>query len=219
MAQLLQACKTRLKSHKELDEHRRAGHPHYSPDCPECKRGVGKQRQHKRQYARLGGELSVDIAGPYPKGVPVTDREVIEELWPIYLVVGVFVPYLPKDNKGRYERECRDRIAAGLEGPVQLETTVIPKQQTLFYVECVPTRELNFVTAAIIGIISRIECMHKCKAVYRLHADRARELTGVKAGITYEDMGISVTTTANYDSNANGRVERTVLFFRKRPEH
>ena len=146
VAKLLQAVKIRLKSQKELDEHRRAGHPRYSPDCPECKRGVAKQRPHKRLATKVGGELSVDIAGPYPKGVPVTDREVVEELWPIYLVVAAFIPYSLKDSKDRYERECQDRAAAGLQGPVQLDTAVIPKQQTLFYVECVPNRELGFVS-------------------------------------------------------------------------
>ena len=61
--------------------------------------------------------------------------------------------------------------------------------------------------------------MHKCKAVYRLHADRARELTGVKARAIHEQMGISVTTTANYDSDANGRAGRAMSFFKKGLEH
>ena len=126
----------------------------------------------------MGGELSVDIGGPYPRGLPVTDREVAEDLWPRYMVVAALVPFMQKEVKERYEQECRDRIAAGFEGPVQLETTIIPKQQTLFYVEVIPSRELSYVSAAILRIINRIECIHKCKAVYPLHVDRAKELTG-----------------------------------------
>ena len=47
-ANLYSALKIRIKSQLELDEHRRQGHVQYSPDCPECKRGVAKQRSHHR---------------------------------------------------------------------------------------------------------------------------------------------------------------------------
>ena len=55
--------------------------------------------------------------------------------------------------------------------------------------------------------------MHKRKAVYRVHADRAKELTGDRAKKFLEDNGVMVTSTAGYDSNANGRAERAVQFF------
>ena len=32
--------------------------------------------------------------------------------------------------------------------------------------------------SAVMRMISRIENQHKCKAIYRVHADRAPELTG-----------------------------------------
>ena len=54
-ARLFNAFKIRLRSQKELDEHRRQGHPRYSPDCPECKRGAAKQRSHQRLFTREGG--------------------------------------------------------------------------------------------------------------------------------------------------------------------
>ena len=62
-------------------------------------------------------------------------------------------------------------------------------------------------------IINRIENQHKCKAVYRVHADRAQELTGDRHRTFLENQGITVTSTAGYDSNANGRAERAVLYF------
>ena len=68
------ALKLRIKTQQELDEHRRQGHVQYSPDCPECKRGAATQRSHQRAFTRQGGELSVDIGGPYNLGMPVTDR-------------------------------------------------------------------------------------------------------------------------------------------------
>ena len=48
----------------------------------------------------MGGELSVDISGPFVKGLPVTDRREKEELWPRYMVVGAFTSYSPQDVKG-----------------------------------------------------------------------------------------------------------------------
>ena len=72
-ANLFKALKIKIRSQQELDEHRRQGHPQYSPDCPECKRGAAKQRSHQRVFTRQGGELSVDLGGPYRAGVPVTD--------------------------------------------------------------------------------------------------------------------------------------------------
>ena len=46
----------------------------------------------------------MDIGGPYPKGLPVTDREVTEDLWPRYLLVGSLVPFQQKDAKEHYEQ-------------------------------------------------------------------------------------------------------------------
>ena len=157
----------------------------------------------------------MDLSGPFIKGMPVTDRREKEELWPRYMVVGAFVPFSPKEVQDRYDQERRDRIAAGLEGPVQMETTVSQKGQTLYFVEVVSSKETKNTSPAILRIISRINNLHKCKAVYRLHADRARELTGEAARNTFEEIGVTVTSTANYDSNANGRAERAVLFFQE----
>ena len=86
-ANLFTALKLRIKTQQQLDQHRREGHVQYSPDCPECKRGAAKQRSHQRALTREGGELSVDIGGPYNPGVPVTDRIVAKHQWPKYMLV------------------------------------------------------------------------------------------------------------------------------------
>ena len=131
------ALQIRIKTQQELDEHRRQGHVQYSPDCPECKRGAAKQRSHQRAFTRQGGELSVDIGGPYNPGVPVTDRIVAKHQWPKFMLVGAFIPFSEKEAKVRYEQEVKDRQAMGLEGPVQLETTTRPSAQTLYFVELI----------------------------------------------------------------------------------
>ena len=52
---LYHALKLKIKNQQQLDEHRRQGHPEYSPDCPECKRGAARQRPHFRAPTRQGG--------------------------------------------------------------------------------------------------------------------------------------------------------------------
>ena len=132
-AKLYSALKVRLRSQGELDEHRRQGHIQYSPDCPECKRGVAKQRPHHRAMTKEGGELSVDIGGPYPVGIPISDQpNIAKHRYPRYMLVGAFIPFSERDAKNRYEQEVRDRQAMGLEGPVQVETMTKPSSQTLY---------------------------------------------------------------------------------------
>ena len=98
-----------------------------------------------------------------------------------------------------------------LEGPVQLETTTRPNSQTLYYAELMSAK--SEAASSIMRMINRIESRHKCKAVYRVHADRAQEITGDRHRQFLENCGITVTSTTGYDSNSNGRAERAVQFF------
>ena len=102
-------------------------------------------------------ELSVDIAGPYAEGIPVTDRPAAKQLWPMYLLVGAFVPFGDKEAKARYEQEVKDRREAGLEGPVQLETATRSAAQTLYFVESIPSKNVGDTTQAIMRSVNRIE--------------------------------------------------------------
>ena len=120
--------------------------------------------------------------------------------------------------KARYKQEVSDRRAAGLEGPVQMETMTRPEVQVMYFVELIPSKSIGDTIPALGRMISRIENCHKCKAVYRAHGDRAHELTGERVKTHLGNRGIEVTSTAGYDSNANGRAERAVLFSKKKSE-
>ena len=104
---------------------------------------------------RQGGELSIDIAGPFYLGVPVIDRPVVKALWPRHMLVGAFVPFGEKESKERYEQEVRDRRAAGLEGPIQLETFPKPGANTMYFVELISAKS----EAPIAGVrmVNRIQ--------------------------------------------------------------
>ena len=194
-ANLYTSFKARLRSQKELDEHRKQGHIQFSPDCPECKKGAAKQRPHFRCVIREGGELSVDIGGPYPEGLPVTDQpNVARYRYPKYMLVGAFIPFNAKEAQNRYDKEVRDRHAIGLEGPVLMEQFTKPDSQTLYFVEVIPDR--SEATSAIRTMITRIENLHKGKAVYRVHVDRAKELTTERFRRNLAESGVLLTTTA-----------------------
>ena len=98
-----------------------------------------------------------------------------------------------------------------LEGPVQLETTTKPNSQTIYFVELLSAK--SEAAAGILRMVNRIEYRHKCKAVYRIHADRAPDLTGEWQKQLLYTKGILATSTAGYDKNSNGRAERAVQFF------
>ena len=88
----------------------------------------------------------------------------------------------------------------------------------MYFVELIPSKSIGDTIPALDRMINRIENCHKCKAVYRVHGDRAHELTGERVKAHLGARGIEVTSTAGYDSNANGRAERAVLFFKKKSE-
>ena len=124
-------------------------------------------------------------------------------------MAGAFIPFSAKEAKARYEQEVRDRHAMQLEGPIQVETTTRPNSQTIYFVELLSAKSEAAGAVMRMGIENR----HKCKAVYRVHADRAPELTDDRPRQFLENCGVTVTSTAGYDSNSSGRAERAVQFF------
>ena len=92
-----------------------------------------------------------------------------------------------------------------------MEQFTKPDLPSLYFVELLADR--SEAPQAIRTMIARIENMHKGKAVYRVHVDRAKELTTERFRRNLAEDGVILTTTAGYDSNANGRAERAVQFF------
>ena len=81
------------------------------------------------------------------------------------MLVGAFIPFGQVEAKARYEQELKDRRAAGLEGPVQLETMTRQAAQTMYFVELLPTKSVGDTWSALNRMINRIENCHKGKAV------------------------------------------------------
>ena len=131
---------------------------------------------------RAGGELSIDIAGPFPNGLPISSEPVGVSKYqvPKYLLVGVFIPFSNDEADERYEREFEDRQVGGIEGPLQREDRVSDKKQSVNYVEILNSRRADEVIMALRRMVIRINGEHRCQAVYRVHSDQAPELSGEK---------------------------------------
>ena len=50
---------------------------------------------------REGGELSIDIGGPYAVGIPAVDRYVAKHRHPRYMLARAFIPFRERDAKAR----------------------------------------------------------------------------------------------------------------------
>ena len=81
-----------LRTVAELNRHRRGGHREFSKDCPECVKAMGGTRPHYRHVKPEGGELSVDISGPFAVGLAPIDRPVPADEKPKYILVAVYTP-------------------------------------------------------------------------------------------------------------------------------
>ena len=91
-----------------------------------------------------------------------------------------------------------DRKLVGLEGPVQWITLAKPMSQTIYFVELLPAK--SDAASGLRKMVNRIENMYKCKTIYRIHADRAQELTGPRVRQNIGNSGMTVTSTAGYSS-------------------
>ena len=95
------------------------------------------------------------------------------------------------------------------EPPARAETG-----RVLYFVEPLTSRQSTEVLPAIEKMVNQINLEFKgnvvSQVVYRLHGDKAPELTGLRAKEWGRTRGIVVTSTAAYEPNANGRAERAI---------
>ena len=65
-------------------------------------------------------------------------------------------------------------------------------------------------------MVTEINDLFKCHAVYRIHGDKASELTGERVEEYFEPRGIRVTHTPGYEPNANPRAESAINVIKTR---
>ena len=86
----------------------------------------------------------------------------------------------------------------------------LPAHKRLYFARFTETKYPSEAIPALRSIINEINDLFKCKSVYRMHGDRASELTGEAVTNYFEERGVRVTETAGYEPNANGRAESAV---------
>ena len=85
-----------------------------------------------------------------------------------------------------------------------------PAHKRLYFARVLETKNVSETIPALRSIINEVNDLFKCKAVYRMHGDRASELTGEAVTEYFEERGVRVTETAGYEPNANGRAESAI---------
>ncbi|CAK0805863.1 unnamed protein product, partial [Prorocentrum cordatum] len=86
-----------------------------------------------------------------------------------------------------------------------------PKSRTWYYVVPLESRRPDVCIAALNAIIASIRREFEgADVVYRIHGDRASEVTGAQVRHYFAERHIAVTSTPGYEPNANPRAERGV---------
>ena len=90
------------------------------------------------------------------------------------------------------------------------------EKKTVYFVEVLASKSADEVATAIKTMTARINCLHKTQAVFRVHADRAQELSGAKIAAQLAHLNVYVTATAGYEPNSNGRAENGIKLMKSR---
>ena len=153
----LRPMRRRPRIRADSNRHRRKSHKQYPQFCPECLRGTGGTRPHHRLARPGGGELSIDISGPFPEGITPTDRPVTEADRPQYILVGAFTPFAQETALRRWERDTKELHTSGYEGPALYEEKESDEKTVVHYVEMLRSKRVEDTLPAILRIISNIE--------------------------------------------------------------
>ena len=148
--------------------------------------------------------------GRWPSDAPEAWRKRAQ-----YFVVGAFKTYREEE----VQEISKNRLAAAdASGTIATEEPPPPvdEQGMLYFVRPLETKQTAETADALQDIINEINCMYKTKVIWRLHADRASELSGERIRDHFRPQGIRVTSTAGYEPNANGRAEGAINILKAR---
>ena len=173
----------------------------------------------------------MDLSGPrYPGRYP-DDAPESYPIRPQYFLCASYRVFTDFEQQQRQENEdfaqkCLDdippleravRVDAKLpEGsgrrkdPGSVDDETAEKSRVIYFARFLESKHSSETIPAIEDIVNEVNCMFKCKAVFRIHADRAKELTGDRVKSYFRDKGVRVTDTAGYDPNSNPRAEGAI---------
>ncbi|CAE7222517.1 TY1B-PL [Symbiodinium sp. KB8] len=221
----------RLQVQQSMKDHVLAGHVPYRKDCYACVAGRAKKQNHYRQTVSDSFVLSVDLAGPFKRGVH-------EGAKARYFLAAVFsIPRAPELNgskgdkpeategvvlgePGEWEKadedDRDDDDGAGV-GPIELDDAPEdPEPQPLEQLELVhlpfvvplPSKGARDVMNGIKGIEARL-CAMGCH-VARLHSDAGKEFCNNMLRTWAKERGMHKTNTGGDRFKANPFAENLI---------
>ena len=214
---------------KRMAEHVKAGHKPVQSWCDVCNRAGGNQKPHLRQkIPHAGGILSVDLMGPY---TPAYSPQHLEKPAVKYALVGAFLPPSKPElvvrsmleQHAKLEALTSDlwRINQEEHDPTQDLRESVPQEPirtdekgapvSQYFVEFVTSKGQQDTLVALQRMFCRIEARYSgAHVIWRLHGDRAMELTGNMISAWANSRGVHVTRVVAKSPSTNGIVERAI---------
>ncbi|CAK0841897.1 unnamed protein product, partial [Prorocentrum cordatum] len=177
----------------DLARHRAEGHPRFMQECQECRLAAGRMRA---SYFLLAAYQVLNKREVEDQERMVKDAK---------RAAGFEGPAEPA-------RGVADAGAAEERGPAgQEEVEEQDEVKTRYYTKPLEGKASKDCTAAMDEIISEVNLEFQGPAAFRLHGDKAGELTGrAVKGHMASRHHIAVTSTAGGEPNSNPRAERGV---------
>ena len=221
----------RLQVQQSMKDHVLAGHVPYRKDCYACVAGRAKKQNHYRQTVSDSFVLSVDLAGPFKRGVH-------EGAKARYFLAAVFsVPRAPELNGSRGDKseadveaipgepgewenaddDDRDDDDGGGVGQIELDDAPEdPEPKPLEQLELVhlpfvvplPSKGARDVMNGIKGIEARL-CAMGCHVV-RLHSDAGKKFCNNMLRTWAKERGMHKTNTGGDRFKANPFAENLI---------
>ena len=228
-------------SKEEWRRHCAMDHMPFSRECPECQRGAGRARAHRRIPSPDTYTLSLDLCGPFRPG-----RD-LDEPKSRYFMVGVFtVPVYRKGKEVVGLAPGMDKVLSKEPGALELEVGEgellpevdgedLPKHEegdpgdmekweelvepeevevrNYTMVEPLASRQGHQLLGAVARMVARLNYLNL--PVRRVHSDRAGELASKAMRRWCSHREILRTYTSGGDWKANGRAEGEVGLIRR----
>ena len=222
----------------EWKAHLQNDHLPFRKECQTCLRSAGKGRYHRKIVSREALSLSIDLAGPFVKGIDqgAADKQAQAK----YFLAGTFTVPVTKEGRSvmRGEPEVEDAEAGaeaiqqegeekGVEGESQEEPPKDDEEEWLKKIEEEEGFEIRHLTLLeplenrratnLVQAVARMTTKLKYLGlpVRRLHSDRAGELTSTQLRRWCEERGIYRTYTDGDGWKSNGRVESEIAVLKR----
>ncbi|CAK0841691.1 unnamed protein product, partial [Prorocentrum cordatum] len=178
--------------------------------CAYCVFTVAEQEQaaENERFARDGPKVEVK-GEPAQVKAEAADGPGADDQAAVAKLIAVFEATAKAASPGGFEDQG-DEILVDLPGDMEAG------RRTWYFTWPLVSKSAAEVMKALELIIAQIGLEFQCKAVFRMHADGARELSGpqVRAGLA--GQGIVVTSTPGYEPDNNPRAERGIGVVKQR---